>query len=100
MALVTTLTMLRPETATFRPVWTAMLTICWMRWILEEKVAMIIRRSPAFWKRFSKVAPTFCSLSEKPGRSALVESASRQRTPWLPYSANRAISMGVSSIGV
>ena len=74
--------------------------ICWMRWMLLAKVAMMIRLLPAFLNSLSKLSPTMRSLGVLPGFSALVESASRARTPWLPSSPNRARSMTSLSMGV
>ena len=91
--------MLRPVTATFRPHWAAASSTCWIRWTLEAKVVTMIRSSQ-FWNWRVKVAPTVFSDGVKPGRSTLVESASRASTPSLPSSPKRARSMTSPSMGV
>ena len=66
----------------------------------EAKVAMIIRLPSACEKRLIKLCPTDRSLRENPGRSELVESASRANTPRLPYSVKEARSIVSSVTGV
>ena len=53
--------MLRPQTATFRPYRAATFTTCWMRSTLEEKVVTMMRWSQPL-KRASKLSPTLRSL--------------------------------------
>jgi len=62
VAILTKLSILRPETATFRPSFVAASMICWMRWRLEENVAMMIRLFSAFLNRLAKLSPTTRSL--------------------------------------
>ena len=95
-----TLTMLRPERATLRPYLTAQLMIICTRLMEEAKVATIIRLPSARINKESKELFTVCSVWVKPGRSALVESASRASTPSLPSSAKRARSIMPPSAGV
>ena len=80
-AVVMTLTMLRPSTATLRPKRYAVLMICCTRSTLDAKVAMIIRAVLYSLKRLSNTCPTVRSDMVKPGRSALVESHITARTP-------------------
>ena len=91
--------MLRPVTATFRPHLAAASSTCWTRWTLEAKVVTMMRSSQ-FWNWRMKVAPTVFSEGVKPGRSTLVESAHRHRTPSLPSSPRRARSITSPSMGV
>ena len=92
----------RPVTATLRPYRAATSMICWMRSTFEAKVVTMMR----CWQprnRASKESPTLRSLLVKPGRSTLVESASRASTPSLPSCPRRPRSimppwMGVGSI--
>ena len=71
-----------------------------MRWMLEEKVAMMILRSPAIWNSLLNDSPTVRSLGVLPGISMLVESGSSASTPWLPSSPKRPRSMTPPSMGV
>ena len=92
----------RPVTATRRPYRAATLMICWRRSTLEAKVVTMMRSSQPL-NSTSKELPTLLSLRVYPGRSTLVESASRASTPSRPRAPNRARSiippwMGVVSI--
>ena len=51
-------------------------------------------------KTSSSAGPTLDSDGATPGRSALVESPQRQRTPSRPSSASRETSAGLPSTGV
>ena len=98
--MLTTFSRLLPTSATLRPRLAATFIICCTRWIFEENVATIMRLLPALRKSVSNDSPTFLSLSVKPGRSALVESDIRQRTPSCPISASLPRSIMPPSIGV
>lgn len=78
--------MLRPNTATFRPFATAASITCCRRWMFDAKVAKMIRPS-TFRKISSMLSPTLRSDIVKSGISLLVLSESRQSTPSFPISA-------------
>ena len=92
-------TMLRPDRQILRLYRFASSITCWRRWIFEAKVAMIMR--PLASLKYSlKVAPTLFSEIVKPGRSALVLSDMRAKTPSLPSSPNLFKSITLPSMGV
>ena len=90
---------LLPDTATFLPYTEAACIICWILWILEANVAIIILPL-VFPNILIKLSPTIFSDFVYPGFSTLVESAIIAKTPFLPNSANLAKSIGSPSIGV
>ena len=60
IATVDTLIMLRPVRHTLRPKRCAESTTCWILWMLEANIAMMMRPS-AFGKKELKVSPTVFS---------------------------------------
>jgi len=92
-------TMLVPTNDRTRSWAAAARAACWMREISEAKVPIKIR--PGAWRKTSsKAASITASDGVQPGRSALVESASRARTPRSPNSASLPKSVGRPSTGV
>ena len=89
----------RPTSATLRPSAAAASITCWTRWMFEAKLVTMILPS-ARENTSSRWRPTPLSDGEKPGRSALVESPHRRRTPSRPSSASRETSAGGPSTGV
>ncbi len=89
----------RPTSATFRSSCAAASMACCTRWMLDAKEVTMIRplQRP---KTSSSAGPTLDSEGATPGRSALVESPHRQRTPSRPSSASRDTSAGIPSTGV
>ena len=89
----------RPSSATLRPLAAAASTTCCTRWMLEAKHVTTIRPLQ-WWKTRSRCGPTIDSLSETPGRSALVESPHSSSRRSRPISASRAMSAGAPPTGV
>ena len=83
----------RPTSATRRSSSAAASITCWTRWTLEANEVTMIRPRQRE-KRSSRAGPTLDSDGATPGRSALVESPQRQRTPSRPSSARRETSAG------
>ena len=98
-ASATTFSMLRPEIATLRPIFTAFSIILCTLWTLDEKVAIIILELEVL-KIFSMVCPTTFSEAVYPGLIELGLSHIIRVTPFLPSSARRQKSMGSPSTGV
>ena len=90
---------LLPETATFLPYTVAASIICWILWILDANVAIIILPL-VFPNILVKLSPTILSDFVYPCFSTFVESAIIANTPFLPSSANLAKSINSPSIGV
>ena len=99
LAVLTTLSMLRPERATFRPFFTAASMIFCTRYTFDANVAMMIRDSVSS-KMLSRASPTRCSEGVKPFRMTLVLSAIISSTPSPPSVARRWKLMVSPSSGV
>ncbi len=89
----------RPTRATRLSSSAAASMTCWTRCTLEAKQVTMIRPSQRE-NVSSRAGPTADSDGATPGRSALVESPNRQRTPSRPSSASRDTSAGTPSTGV
>ena len=89
----------RPTRATLRSSAAAASIACWTRWMFDANEVTTIR--PLQRENTSiSAGPTLDSDGATPGRSALVESPQRARTPSLPSSARRETSAGLPSTGV
>ena len=84
--------MLRPVMPTLRLYLAARSMIWRIRSTLEAKVVMMIRLSQSL-NSLSKRSYTRVSEGHQPGRSTLVESISRARTPSFPSSPKRVRSV-------
>ncbi len=89
----------RPTSATLRPFSLAASTTCWTRWMFDAKQVTMMR-PVQWWNTRSRLGPTTDSLSETPGRSALVESPQSSSRRSRPISASRAMSAGGPPTGV
>ena len=86
----------RPTTETILPQAAAASMTCWIRWMCDANDVTITR--PCAWRTMSRsAAPTVRSEGVRPGRSALVESASSRATPASP-SSRSAIEVGGPSV--
>ena len=88
-----------PARKTFLPYLADIFIICCTRWMLEANVAAMMRRSLSA-KYGSSELYSRASEGVYPGRSALVESHIRSRTPLAPSSASRCRSMVSPMTGV